>query len=78
MRLDGGEARFEITPSTDRLFQVSVGRITVEVLGTVFRIVRDRDAAHVSVERGRARVTWAEHEAIFPCQSGCRFSTPSA
>lgn len=59
LELVRGHARFEVRPSTTRPFQVSAGRITVQVVGTVFEVRRDTDGGRVSVEEG---VVVVDHE----------------
>lgn len=58
VRLDGGAARFEVTPRPERLFRVDTGDVSVLVLGTVFSVRHDGDQVIVEVERGRVRVAW--------------------
>jgi transmembrane sensor len=60
VRLDGGAARFEVSPRPERLFQVDTGDVSVLVLGTVFSVRRDGDRVIVDVERGRVRVAWPD------------------
>jgi len=60
MRLDAGEARFDVTPNPERRFVVHAGEITVRVLGTSFVVERDGARVRVAVERGRVEVEWAE------------------
>jgi transmembrane sensor len=56
VRLDGGAARFEVTPRSNRLFEVDAGPVAVRVLGTIFSVDRSGQDVSVSVERGRVRV----------------------
>lgn len=63
--LDGGSARFEVTPGQERQFVVEAGDLTVVVLGTVFVVDRTSEAGtRVEVERGVVRVEWANGEQI--------------
>ena len=56
--LAAGAARFEVSRRPERVFRVQAGTVSVEVLGTSFRVERTREHALVSVERGRVRVAW--------------------
>lgn len=56
MRLESGEARFSVTPNTERRFRVLAGDTTVTVLGTVFRVALLPSGVEVVVERGRVDV----------------------
>lgn len=58
VRLDGGAARFEVSPRPERLFRVDTGDVSVLVLGTIFSVRRAGDQVIVDVERGRVRVAW--------------------
>lgn len=58
MAVTSGAGRFEVKPRARRTFQVSVGDVTVHVLGTVFSVTRANDRALVEVERGRVEVRW--------------------
>jgi len=60
MRLDGGEARFEVTPNPERRFVVHAGEITVRVLGTSFSVERQDARVRVAVAHGLVEVEWAE------------------
>ena len=53
-----GGARFDVVPNHERTFEVHAGDVTVRVLGTAFVVERTFAGAHVSVERGRVRVSW--------------------
>ncbi len=58
-----GEARFEVVLNPARRFIVSVGQVSVEVLGTVFTVTERSDGrVRVAVERGRVGVSWSEHQ----------------
>ena len=54
MRRGGG--RFDVKRNPGRLFRVTAGAVTVDVLGTRFSVRHEGDEVHVSVERGRVRV----------------------
>jgi transmembrane sensor len=51
-----GGGHFEVVHRADRIFRVDAGPIHVTVLGTIFDVVLEDDAVHVSVARGRVRV----------------------
>lgn len=58
LALAAGEARFDVTPSSRRLFRVRTTNLRIEVLGTAFTVANDRDGAeeHVRVHEGRVAV----------------------
>jgi transmembrane sensor len=56
-RLDGGRARFSVTPGGPRRWSVTCEGVVVDVTGTVFEVEREPTAVRVSVERGAVRVT---------------------
>lgn len=58
-----GSARFDVVPNHSRTFEVHAGDVTVRVLGTAFVVERSGTGAHVTVERGRVRVSWPGGEA---------------
>jgi len=51
-----GGGRFDVKRNPGRLFRVTAGPITVDVIGTRFTVTRDGDEVRVGVERGRVRV----------------------
>jgi len=59
VRLEGGEAYFEVAHDAERPFVVEVGRQRVTVLGTKFTVRRDADRLRVLVIEGRVQVTAA-------------------
>ena len=62
--LDRGAFRFSVVKDKRRTFQVRVGRVRVEVLGTEFTVDRvDPDHARVVVHTGRVRVVWDGQQA---------------
>ncbi len=56
LRLERGSARFDVAPSTERVFVVLAGPAEVRVMGTVFRVVMGTEAVMVAVEQGRVEV----------------------
>lgn len=72
-----GRARFDVVPNHTRTFEVHAGDVTVRVLGTAFVVERSGNGAHVSVERGRVRVSWPGGEAELGVGEGGEFP-PSA
>ncbi len=56
LRLERGAARFDVTPSADRVFVVLAGPAEVRVMGTVFRVVMGSEAVTVAVEHGHVEV----------------------
>jgi len=56
-RLDGGRARFSVTPGGPRRWTVDCDGVVVEVTGTVFEVEREPAAVRVDVERGAVKVS---------------------
>lgn len=54
-----GTVQYDIVPQPERRFEVRVGGVAVQVLGTVFVVEADGALVHVRVERGRVRVSHA-------------------
>jgi transmembrane sensor len=59
-----GRARFDVVHNHERTFEVHAGDVAIAVLGTAFVVERSGAGAHVSVERGRVRVSWPGGEAL--------------
>jgi transmembrane sensor len=57
VQLVSGTARFEISPNPHRRFEVRAREATVTVLGTVFDVTLRGDDLHVTVTKGRVRVS---------------------
>jgi transmembrane sensor len=57
--MPSGRARFEVVPDSERKFQVSAGKVVVQVLGTAFELRREGLRTHVDVKRGRVAVRWS-------------------
>jgi transmembrane sensor len=55
-----GAASYDVSPRSERTFVIHVGEATVEVLGTAFRIDRRPSSVHVTVQRGRVKVSRGE------------------
>lgn len=51
-----GRARISVSPGGPRRWSVEAGALSVEVVGTVFRVDRDGATVRVAVERGRVLV----------------------
>ena len=73
-----GSARFDVVPNHERTFEVHAGDVTVRVLGTAFVVERSGSGAHVSVERGRVRVSWPGGEAVLGVGEAGEFPPVSA
>ncbi len=56
VRLERGTARFDVTPSDDRVFAVLAGPAELRVRGTVFRVAMGSEAVTVAVEHGHVEV----------------------
>jgi len=76
--LDAGGARFEVARRPSRTFRVHAGLVTVQVIGTGFRVERAAAGCRVAVDHGRVLVSWwggsrelgAGEEGTFPPESG--------
>lgn len=56
LELGHGGALFDVVPHGPRVWSIQAAWVTVEVLGTRFRVDRGRHSVRVAVERGRVRV----------------------
>jgi len=56
--LESGGARFEVARRPSRIFRVHAGEVTVQVIGTGFRVRRTQARCQVAVEHGRVLVSW--------------------
>jgi transmembrane sensor len=56
--LESGGARFEVARRPSRVFRVHAGEVTVQVIGTGFRVRRTEARCQVAVEHGRVLVSW--------------------
>jgi len=72
VRVDQGAAEIEVVPGLPRRFEVSVGAVTVRVIGTAFRVERLAEGrVYVSVQRGHVDVVWADgHAELFAGDEG--------
>jgi transmembrane sensor len=77
-QLDRGSARFSVTPNPERPFKVLAGDVTVTVLGTVFDVTIEPAGVHVSVVRGRVRVSTSRAERVLGAGDSGLFATPDA
>lgn len=59
-----GSVAVDVVPHKRRPFQVVTPRGTVDVIGTVFTVHTDGDAASVGVSHGIVRATGADHRAV--------------
>ena len=73
-----GSAHFDVVPNHGRTFEVHAGEACVRVLGTAFVVERSGSGAHVTVERGRVRVSWPGGEAELGVGEGGDFPPPTA
>jgi len=56
--LKAGGATFDVARRPTRTFRVHSGGVTVQVIGTRFRVERRTDCSLVEVQRGRVLVSW--------------------
>ena len=73
-----GRARFDVVHNHARTFEVHAGDVNVRVLGTAFVVERSGNGAHVSVERGRVRVSWPGGEVLLGVGEAGEFPPPQA
>ncbi|MBK8408256.1 MAG: FecR domain-containing protein [Sandaracinaceae bacterium] len=59
LALRGGHVVFRVRPHGPRHWEVECGPLSIEVVGTVFSVVRDAERVQVSVERGAVLVRGA-------------------
>lgn len=79
VRVDHGAADVEVVPGLDRRFEVTVGDVTVTVLGTAFRVESlEGGRARVRVTRGHVDVAWAGGHADLVAGDEGVFPTPAA
>ena len=58
LRLERGQARFEVTRRPERSFTVRAANVTVSVIGTTFGVEVVADRVAVNVEKGVVEVDW--------------------
>jgi transmembrane sensor len=83
--LEAGGARFEVARRPSRVFRVHAGEVTVQVIGTGFRVVRRQSRCLVAVEHGRVLVSWwggsrelgAGEQGTFPPEAPAEVATQS-
>jgi transmembrane sensor len=56
--LEAGGAHFEVARRPSRTFRVHAGLVTVQVIGTGFRVQRTASGCRVAVDHGRVLVSW--------------------
>ena len=84
--LESGGARFEVARRPSRIFRVHAGEVTVQVIGTGFRVRRTQARCQVAVEHGRVLVSWwggsrelgAGEQGTFPPETAGAAPPPSA
>jgi transmembrane sensor len=84
LALHDGPARFLVSKRPSRRFRVQLGEVTVEVLGTTFRMEPHGSGAFVAVEEGRVQVRWtggqrtlaSGERGVFPPQAPAPDSDP--
>jgi transmembrane sensor len=77
-QLDRGSARFSVTPNQERPFRVLAAGVAITVLGTVFDVTLEPSGVHVSVLRGRVRVTSSTAERVLGAGDSGLFVSPDA
>ena len=56
--LEAGGASFDVARRPSRTFRVHAGPVTVQVIGTKFRVRREDTRSRITVDRGRVLVSW--------------------
>jgi len=74
--LEGGAARFRVSPNPEREFVVRTEHATVTVLGTTFEVHHHTESVEVRVVEGRVRVDAHLGSTILSGGSQARFSSP--
>jgi transmembrane sensor len=64
LRVVRGSATFRVVHNPSRIFRVHAGGVTAEVVGTVFRVVRQAAEARVEVISGKVRVSYDGQETV--------------
>jgi transmembrane sensor len=64
LRVVRGSATFRVVHNPGRVFRVHAGGVTAEVVGTVFRVVRQEAEARVEVISGKVRVAYDGQETV--------------
>jgi len=64
LRQARGSVSYEVVPRPERTFVVRAGGVSVQVLGTAFRVDRQDHKVEVRVERGRVEVTRGTHSVV--------------
>jgi transmembrane sensor len=64
LRVVRGSATFRVVHNPNRIFRVHAGGVTAEVVGTVFRVVRQAAEARVDVISGKVRVSYDGQETV--------------
>lgn len=76
VRLEAGDARFDVEPRADRPFVVRAGTLEVQVIGTRFDVLRsEAGVIEVSVDHGEVRVVTPSEETRLRAGDRRRFDT---
>jgi len=62
--LETGAAEYSVAPRPERTFIVHAGAVTVEVVGTQFRVEHESERVRVAVTRGKVKVTAGDERAV--------------
>ena len=66
VRLDRGQALFQVAKDPNRPFVVAAGKTEVRAVGTAFSVVRGTDSVVVTVAEGRVAVSVANNDKVAP------------
>ncbi len=78
LRLQDGQARFDVTRNPSRSFEVWVEQLRVQVIGTAFTVARSGNEVTVAVERGRVRVSLDNNTSELGAGQQHQYSLPAA
>jgi transmembrane sensor len=62
--LDTGAAEYSVAPKPERAFVVHAGAVTVEVVGTQFRVEHESGRVRVAVTHGKVKVTAGDERTV--------------
>ncbi|NQD72006.1 DUF4974 domain-containing protein [Sphingobacterium shayense] len=74
VRMEKGEAYFEVKPDAEHPFVIQSGNARITVLGTSFHVRHDGNQTQVIVNSGVVNVRYGRHEAILTASQGLTIS----
>jgi transmembrane sensor len=76
--LDRGKVRLSVDPEERRRWTIDCGPVQIEVVGTIFSVMRSNAAVEVDVERGLVRVTGPGVDRLVPAGDRIRIDLEPA